>query len=64
MAPSPIESLLVRWKEDPAGTYLNWFLWADRLKNFRSIQRGLAQVVEEIDVGTFGNLYKGSSLGP
>lgn len=62
MAPSPIESLLVRWKDDPGGTYRNWFLWADRLKNFRSIRRGLAQVVEEIDRDTFGNVYKGSSL--
>jgi type II restriction enzyme len=59
---SPTESLLVRWKEDPGGTYRNWFLWADRLKNFRSIRRGLQQVVEEIDLGTFGNVYKGSSL--
>jgi hypothetical protein len=62
MAPTAIESLLIRWKDDPGGTYRNWFLWADRLKNFRSIRRGLAQVVEEIDAGTFGNVYKGSSL--
>lgn len=39
-----------------------WFLWEERLKNFRSIRRGLAQVVEEIEAGTFGNVYKGSSL--
>jgi type II restriction enzyme len=62
MAPTPIESLLTRWKDDAGGTYRNWFLWADRLKNFRSIRRGLAQVVDEIDAGTFGNVYKGSSL--
>lgn len=32
------------------------------MKNFRSIRRGLAQVVQEIETGTFGNVYKGSSL--
>jgi Mg2+/Co2+ transporter CorC len=37
-------------------------LWEERLKNFRSIRRGLAQVVEEINAGTFGNVYKGSLL--
>ena len=62
MPSTPIERLVVRWKEDPGGTYRNWFLWADRLKNFRSIRQGLAQVVREIDAGTFGNVYKGSSL--
>ena len=62
MALTPIESLVVQWKDDPGGTYRNWFLWADRLKNFRSIRRGLGQVVDEIDADTFGNVYKGSSL--
>ncbi len=54
--------LLARWKADPNATYQTWFLWEDRLKNFRSIRRGIAQVVEEIEAGTFGNTYKGSSL--
>lgn len=36
--------------------------WEERLKNFRSIRRGIAQVVAEIKAGTFGNVYKGSSL--
>ena len=56
------ETLLRRWRDDPGGTYQSWFLWEDRLKNFRSIRRGLAQVVAEIQAGTFGNVYKGSSL--
>lgn len=51
-----------RWREDPAATYLSWFLWEERIKNFRSIRRGLAQVVAEIDAGTFGVAYRGSSL--
>lgn len=54
--------LIERWRDDPGSTYLTWFLWEERLKNFRSIRRGIAQVVEEIDAGTFGNVYKGSSL--
>lgn len=59
---SPISTLLQRWREDPTGTYNTWFLWEERLKNFRSIRRGLAEVVREIEAGSFGNLYKGSSL--
>jgi type II restriction enzyme len=57
-----IGELIGRWKDDPGGTYRSWFLWDERLKNFRSIRRGVAQVVAEIDAGTFGNVYKGSSL--
>ncbi|MBI3445341.1 MAG: type II restriction endonuclease, partial [Magnetospirillum sp.] len=58
----PIRELLTRWRDDPGGTYRLWFLWEERLKNFRSIRRGVAQVVAEIETGTFGNAYKGSSL--
>jgi type II restriction enzyme len=58
----PVRCLLARWRDDPGGTYQTWFLWEERLKNFRSIRRGIAAVVAEIDAGTFGNVYKGSSL--
>jgi len=61
-ADDPVLSLLARWREDPGGSYQTWFLWEERLKNFRSIRRGIAAVVAEIDAGTFGNVYKGSSL--
>lgn len=54
--------LMSRWRQDAGGTYQNWFLWNERLKNFRSIRRGLAEVVAEIQAGTFGTAYKGSSL--
>jgi len=57
-----VRELILRWKEDPGSTYQTWFLWEERLKNFRSIRRGLQQVVEEIQAGTFGNQYRGSSL--
>jgi type II restriction enzyme len=55
-------ALLQRWRDDPGGTYQSWFLWAERLKNFRSIRRGIAEVVSEIEAGSFGSAYKGSSL--
>ena len=57
-----LESLIARWKGDPGATYQTWFLWEQRLKNFRSIRRGIQQVVEEIERGTFGFAYRGSSL--
>ena len=60
--PSPLRILIDRWREDPGATYRTWFLWEERLKNFRSIRRGLQEVVQEIESGTFGNVYKGSSL--
>jgi type II restriction enzyme len=54
--------LVKRWRGDPGGTYQSWFLWNDRLKNFRSIRRGVEEVVSEIDAGTFVSAYRGSSL--
>lgn len=57
-----LETLIVRWKADPAGTYRSWFLWEERVKNFRSIRRGIQEVVDEIEKGEFGVAYKGSSL--
>ena len=51
----PFDTLLVelilRWRDDSGGTYRNWFLWEERIKNFRSIRRGISQVVAEIDAG-------------
>lgn len=58
----PVRHLFARWRDDPGGTYQSWFLWEERLKNFRSIRRGIAAVVAEIEAGNFGNAYKGSSL--
>lgn len=58
----PLPRLLERWRNDPNGTYRSWFLWEERIKNFRSIRRGIQQVVTDIEAGTFGNAYRGSSL--
>lgn len=55
-------ALIARWKDDPGATYRSWFLWDQRLKNFRAIRAGIAQVVREIDAAIFGNVYRGSSL--
>ncbi len=57
-----LATLVARWREDPSCTYSTWFLWEERLKNFRSIRRGLAKVVEDIEQNSFGNAYRGSSL--
>lgn len=57
-----VSELVRRWRDDPGATYRSWFLWDERLKNFRSIRRGLQQVVAEIESGRFGVAYRGSSL--
>ncbi|SIQ12856.1 type II restriction enzyme [Aromatoleum tolulyticum] len=57
-----LASLIGHWKADPHSTYNTWFLWDERLKNFRSIRRGIGQVVREIEADEFGNVYRGSSL--
>src|SRR6266568_8319696 len=59
---SAISTLIARWRDDSNGTYQTWFLWPERLKNFRSIRRGIQQVVVEIKADTFGTAYRGSSL--
>jgi type II restriction enzyme len=57
-----VRRVITRWRDDPSATYRSWFLWNERLKNFRSIRRGIAQVVGDIDRGTFGVAYRGSTL--
>jgi type II restriction enzyme len=57
-----MQHLLSRWRNDPRGAYQTWFLWDERLKNFRSIRRGVQQVAAEIQAGRFGVAYRGSSL--
>ena len=57
-----LRTLLTHWRNDPSSTYQSWFLWEERLKNFRSIRRGIEKVVEDISGGGFGAAYRGSSL--
>jgi len=57
-----VRELIQRWREDPGGTYRTWFLWEQRLKNFRSLRRGIQVVSAEIEDDAFGSAYRGSSL--
>ena len=54
--------LIRRWRDDTNSTYRSWFLWEERLKNFRSIRRGLRVMIDEISTDRFGCAYRGSSL--
>ena len=57
-----VHELVSRWRDDLGGTYRTWFLWPERLKNFRSLRQGIEQVSADIEAGTFGTAYRGSSL--
>ena len=57
-----LDGLILRWRDDEGATYRSWFLWEQRLKNFRAIRRGIQCVIQEIQAGTFGTAYRGSSL--
>lgn len=55
-------ALIQQWRKDPGATYQSWFLWEERIKNFRTIRRGVAQVITDINDGVFGSQYRNSSL--
>ncbi|BAU91397.1 type II site-specific deoxyribonuclease [Methylorubrum populi] len=57
-----VGKLIRHWREDAGASYRTWFLWDERIKNFRSIRRGIQAVVDEVKADTFGNAYRGSSL--
>lgn len=59
---SLVRKMIERWRDDPDATCQSWFLWDERIKNFRSIRRGIQQIVIEIEAGSFGVAYRGSSL--
>jgi type II restriction enzyme len=57
------EQLINSYRLDRESVYNTWFVNnEDRLKAFRSIRRGVLQVVDDIKQGTFPNDFKGSSL--
>ncbi|MCL1632976.1 hypothetical protein M3N64_13705 [Sporolactobacillus sp. CPB3-1] len=63
MASDKLDKLTRSYIEDPESVYHTWFLNnEDRLKAFRTIKKGLRKVITEIEKGTFGNDFKGSSL--
>jgi type II restriction enzyme len=58
-----LQRLVDRYKSDPESVYNTWFVSsAERMKAFRSIRRGVKDVVGSIAAGTFGNDFKGSAL--
>jgi len=57
------EQLIERYKSDTESVYNTWFVNNDeRLKAFRSIRRGVQQVINDIKEKKFPNDFKGSSL--
>jgi len=57
------EQLIKNYKEDSVSVYNTWFINNDnRLKAFRSIRRGVQQVINDIKENKFPNDFKGSSL--
>ena len=57
------QTLIQQYKTDPESVFNTWFVSNDeRLKAFRSIRRGVLQVVADIREGRFPNDFKGSSL--
>lgn len=57
-----LSTLLSRWHDDPGGSYRRWFLWEERLKNFRGIRKGIAVVVDAIRADRLGRQYRDSAL--
>lgn len=57
------ETLISQYKADNQSVYNTWFINnQERLKAFRSIRRGVIQVVDDIKAKRFLNDFKGSSL--
>ncbi|HEK21329.1 hypothetical protein [Mucilaginibacter sp.] len=58
-----LQSIITQYKNDQESVYNTWFINnEDRLKAFRSIRRGVLQVIDDIKTRRFGNDFKGTSL--
>jgi hypothetical protein len=58
-----LAQIIEQYKNDSESVYNTWFIDNDqRLKAFRTIRRGVLQVIEDIKNQTFPNDFKGSSL--
>src|SRR3954463_775428 len=58
-----LKELVQRYKADPESVYNTWFIDNEtRMKAFRSIRRGVGEVIAAIKAGTFGNDFKDSPL--
>jgi len=60
---SNLSKIIHQYKEDKQSVYNTWFINnEERLKAFRSIRRGVMQVIDDIKNQKFPNDFKGSSL--
>ena len=60
---SNLAQIIQEYKDDTQSVYNTWFVDNDqRLKAFRTIRRGVLQVINDIKNKTFPNDFKGSSL--
>lgn len=58
-----LTQIIQQYKSDSESVYNTWFVDNDqRLKAFRTIRRGVLQVIEDIKSKNFPNDFKGSSL--
>jgi type II restriction enzyme len=58
-----IKNIIAEYKNDSESVYHTWYLDSqDRLKAFRTIKKGVMDVVNEIENHSFGNDFKNSSL--
>ncbi|MCX7922277.1 MAG: hypothetical protein N3B21_09745 [Clostridia bacterium] len=58
-----LDGLVKIYKQDRESVYNTWFIYNEtRMKAFRSIRRGVLDVIAAIKNGTFGNDFKGSPL--
>jgi type II restriction enzyme len=58
-----LQSIITQYKNDQESVYNTWFINnEERLKAFRSIRRGVLQVIDDIKAKRFGNDFKGTSL--
>lgn len=58
-----LDNIIREYRTDNESVFNTWFINnEDRLKAFRSIRRGVSQIVEDIKQRKFGNDFKGSSL--
>lgn len=58
-----IAELITAYKQDQESVYNTWFVGSDeRMKAFRSIRRGVAETIDAIAAGRFGNDFRGSPL--
>lgn len=60
---SVIEKYILEYKSNPESVFNSWFINnEERLKAFRTIRNGLQNLINQIELGTFGSDFKGSSL--